>query len=142
MTQLQVQNAPCSPFVWDYKCADCTGTSRFIRLPSTVYHLTDEHAWQLIQQQGLKSAAQLLQESKLTKQQQHGVLTSQRASDVLLPGSRTVIHDQKPLPHSGLERCLHGMRPSEWYQLVNEQVICRWPALPAEGNRHTLVLLL
>ena len=92
------------------------------RLPRTVYHLTEESAWQRIQMDGMHSALDLLKASTLSIKQQETIASSQRLTNLKLAQPACLLHDQKPLPASGLRRCLHGVDPPDWYRLVNSQV--------------------
>jgi hypothetical protein len=56
-----------------------------------------------------------------------------RPTQVMLPIGAAV-RDQKPMPPAALARCLHGMVPGDWYQLLNARVFF-WPDLD-RLNRH------
>lgn len=90
-------------------------------LPKVVYHVAEAANWPLIQRHGLLSAERLAKLAGLSVPERRTLLSSQRLTSVKLPGGFE-IRDQKPMPPSGLERCLVGMTPSEWYALLNQRV--------------------
>ena len=90
-------------------------------LPSTVLHLTERANLAPIMREGLRPAADLIAESGLPAAQHRGLLQQQRAEHARLP-SGAEIRDQKPMPASALERCVVGMSPAAWYELVNAHV--------------------
>ncbi|GHO55686.1 DUF7002 family protein [Ktedonobacter robiniae] len=90
------------------------------RLPSIIYHIAEEGNWPFIQQYGLISAQALLEQAGLPVQKR-SLLEQQRTESLTLPrGIR--IRDQKPMPPTALERCLHEMTPAQWYSLLNARV--------------------
>ncbi|GHO72751.1 hypothetical protein KSD_05220 [Ktedonobacter sp. SOSP1-85] len=49
------------------------------------------------------------------------MLEQQRTESLTLPRG-ILIRDQKPMPPTALERCLHEMTPAQWYSLLNARV--------------------
>lgn len=71
---------------------------------------------------GLNSAAGLLR--FLPDASSAETLVTQRRSmlSVEAPWGRAHINDQKPLPRSGLLRCLVGLTPEQWYEELNRRI--------------------
>lgn len=90
-------------------------------LPPVVYHLAEAVNWPSIEREGLLSARALLEMAGITEEERRQIGREQRTGSLLLPGGM-VIRDQRPMPAAALERCLHGMTPAQWYELLNSQV--------------------
>lgn len=90
-------------------------------LPRCIYHLADAANWLSIQQYGLLSTSALLDLSGVQGREREQIEQQHRAQQVTLVNG-TIIRDQKPMPPTTLERCLHGMTPQEWYALLNARV--------------------
>lgn len=89
-------------------------------LPSTIYHIAEESNWPFIQRHGLLSAQALLEQAGPPVHARE-TLRQQRTESLTLPGG-ILIRDQKPMPPTALERCLHEMTPAQWYALLNARV--------------------
>ena len=82
-----------------------------------IYHLADERNWNSIQENGLLSAAQLLERTGLKSW-----IRCHRTENIQLPNN-LIIRDQRPMPPAALARCLtHDMTPADWYGLLNSRV--------------------
>ena len=92
-----------------------------LQLPAHIYHLAEAANWPSIQRHGLLSTSALLDLTALPKYERDRYEQQHRPHHRELPGG-IQIRDQKPLPARALERCLVGLRPSEWYQLLNRKV--------------------
>ena len=90
-------------------------------LPSTLYHLAQVDNWSSIERYGLLSTQALLDLAGLSNEEREYVEHRHRAERVVLPNG-VVISDQKPMPPTALERCLHDMTPEQWYALLNSKV--------------------
>ncbi|MBA2678485.1 MAG: DUF4433 domain-containing protein [Ktedonobacteraceae bacterium] len=86
-----------------------------------IYHLTHADNLPSIQRHGLLSAQALLDLAGADKEEQQRINQHQRPTSLALPNG-TLLNDQKPMPSSALERCLHGMTPAQWYTLLNSKV--------------------
>jgi len=85
---------------------------------ATVFHLLDDRNWASVGSQGLKSAKQLAADSGCDPQ----ALRKHRNSDLVL-SSGVRIRDQCPMPPHVLAQCLRdGLRPEDWYDLLNSKV--------------------
>ena len=90
-------------------------------LPTHIYHLAEAANWQSIQRHGLLSTSALLDITALPKYERDRYEQQRRSNHTELP-SGIQIRDQKPLPPQALVRCLVGLTPSEWYQILNGKV--------------------
>jgi len=92
-----------------------------VDIQDRVYHLTDATNWPSIQRHGLLSAQALLDLAHIDQEEQLRINQHQRQTQLVLPNG-TFLNDQKPMPPTALERCLHGMTPAQWYTLLNSKV--------------------
>lgn len=90
-------------------------------LPPVVYHMAEAVNWPSIERAGLLSARALLELAGAPESVRGQAEHTQRTAPLFLPGGM-VIRDQRPMPPAALERCLHGMTPAQWYELLNSQV--------------------
>ncbi|HEX7735918.1 MAG TPA: hypothetical protein VF458_13710 [Ktedonobacteraceae bacterium] len=90
-------------------------------LPPVIYHMAEAVNWPSIERAGLLSTRALLELAGVPEEERGQMGCEQRTGPLLLPGGM-VIRDQKPMPPAALERCLHGMTPAQWYELLNSQV--------------------
>ncbi len=91
------------------------------RLPPVIYHLAEAVNWPSIERSGLLSTRALLEMAGLSDEERRDIEQRHRNEPVILPNG-AMIRDQKPMPPSALERCLHGMTPAQWYTLLNSKV--------------------
>jgi hypothetical protein len=88
-----------------------------MNIPPFVYHLAEAENWTSIQRDGLFSTDTLLKRLGID-----GFLRREhRVKRTILPNG-LVIRDQKPMPPAALERCLVGLVPTQWYELLNNKV--------------------
>jgi hypothetical protein len=99
----------------------CEKSIEEMRLPSIVYHLTEEANLKSIEEKGLLSATRLMGVAGLAKADRRRLEREQRRAHTELP-SGTQIRDQRPMPPRALEGCLVGLTPADWYALVNARV--------------------
>ena len=92
-----------------------------MKLPDRVYHLAEASNWLSIQRYGLLSANNLFDLAGLRGSDRKQLEWQQRLQQVELPNG-VQIRDQRPMPPVGLEACLVGMTPGEWYGLINARV--------------------
>lgn len=92
-----------------------------MNLPSFVYHLAEAANWPSIQQHGLLSTRVLLDRIGAHVSDRAAVEQEHRPNRAIL-ATGLVIRDQKPAPPAALERCLVGLTPSQWYELLNSKV--------------------
>lgn len=92
-----------------------------MELPNRVYHLAEASNWLSIQRHGLLSANNLFDLAGLRGGDRKQLEWQQRLQHVELTNG-VQIRDQRPMPPVGLEACLVGMTPGEWYGLINARV--------------------
>lgn len=92
-----------------------------MKLPRRIYHLAEAANWPSIQRDGLLCASRLVAAARLTRARREALQRTQRLEHTLLPNG-VHIRDQRPMPPAALERCLHDMRPADWYALLNARV--------------------
>jgi hypothetical protein len=90
-------------------------------LPARIYHLAEAANWPSIRRNGLLSTKALLDLSGMRGMERERIERCQRLGHTELP-SGIQVRDQRPLPASALAKCLVGLRPPEWYALLNSQV--------------------
>lgn len=104
-------------------------SSELIQFYPRLYHMAEEGTWESIIRNGLLSTSALLDFYEKTGQERYTIESEHR------PESRTITHlshgsavirDQKPMSETALQRCLIGLMPSEWYELLNSKVFF-WP---------------
>lgn len=86
-----------------------------------VYHLAEAANWHSIQRHGLLSTRALLDRIGVHGANRAAVERKHRPNRTIL-ATGLVIRDQKPAPPAALERCLVGLTPSQWYELLNSKV--------------------
>lgn len=95
-----------------------------------LYHVAaGEDAWDSIRRHGLLSTSALLDLYEVKGQGRAAIEREYRPKSLPINHSShgvAVIRDQKPLSEAKLRKCLVGMTPAEWYQLLNRQVFF-WP---------------
>ena len=104
-------------------------------VPEHVYHLLEAVNWPSIQEHGLLSACTLLQRHGLPVEGAGELVMTQRPGLVPLSPEVT-LRDQLPMPPGALARCLVGMTPGEWYQLLNQRVFFWWGQERLERHLH------
>jgi Family of unknown function (DUF7002) len=93
----------------------------WMRRLTRAYHMAEVANWPAIQHDGLHSATALLDLAGVTGAERERLECCQRLTSVVLP-TGAQIRDQRPMPPEALARCLIGMSPSEWYELINAHV--------------------
>jgi len=87
-----------------------------------LYHMAEEGSWPGIQRHGLLSTSALLDLFEYAGPEREALESCIRPECVTIhhPEHGTaVIRDNKPLRESALEKCLVGMTPREWCELLN-----------------------
>jgi hypothetical protein len=83
--------------------------------------LAEAANWPSIQQHGLLSTRVLLDRIGAHGSNRTAFEQEHRPNRAIL-ATGLVIRDQKPAPPAALERCLVGITPSQWYELLNSKV--------------------
>jgi hypothetical protein len=89
-----------------------------------LYHMAEKDAWLSIQKHGLLSTTALLDLFEIKGNQREALESAHRPESVTITHpthGRAVVRDQKPMSDSGLRRCLSGVSPREWYQILNRK---------------------
>lgn len=90
-----------------------------------LYHMAEAGVWPSIQRHGLLSTVALLDLFEINDDRRRAILSEHRPESVTIThpvhGS-AVIRDQKPMRESALRKCLRGMTPQQWYEMLNERV--------------------
>jgi hypothetical protein len=89
-----------------------------------LWHMAHDGAWPSIRDYGLMSAAALVDAYDVDCASRDTLLRCNRRKSVPLtrnglPGA--VLRDQKPMSDAALKRCLDGMSPTQWYELLNSR---------------------
>src|ERR671925_246588 len=92
-----------------------------MKVPSFVYHLAEAENWPSIQRHGLLSTRALLDRTAINGSTRAVLEREHRSRRTVLPNG-CVIRDQKPMAPMALERCLVGLIPAQWYELLNSKV--------------------
>jgi hypothetical protein len=91
-----------------------------------LYHLAEASNLASILQHGLMSTERLLDLACVAKPEREVLLRVYRTDNIRLSDS-VVIRDQRPMPPAALVRALDdGLKPSDWYALLNSLVFL-WP---------------
>ena len=91
-----------------------------------LYHLAEASKLASILQHGLMSSERLLDLACVAKPEREALLRVHRPDNIRLSDSM-VIRDQRPMPPTALVRALDGgLKPSDWYALLNSFVFL-WP---------------
>jgi hypothetical protein len=97
----------------------------FIEYYPRLYHMAEHGTWPSIRRHGLRSTTALLDLFSINgdrrrQLESHRRPKSEQIQDIKL-GVAT-IRDQGPMSDSALRKCLHGMTPRQWYELLNRRV--------------------
>jgi hypothetical protein len=90
-----------------------------------LYHMAEFGTWEGIKANGLLSTTALLDLFEIQGERRRQIERVRRPESVTIEHplhGTAVIRDQKPMRDSALSKCLHGMRPADWYKLLNSRV--------------------
>ena len=96
-----------------------------VRRYPKLYHMAEGGSWESIRQIGLLSTSALLDRFEVGGEQRRKIESSRRPEIVELQHPRlgkALVRDNKPMQEKTLERCLVGMTPREWYEVLNHRV--------------------
>jgi len=118
-----------------------------------LYHMAEADTWESIKKHGLRSTSALLDLFQVNGEQRTTIEKEHRPDSVEISHRRygkAVIRDQKPMSDADLKRCLIGLQPSDWYQVLNRHVFF-WPtrkrlstmlnAKTYKSQKHTVLTL-
>lgn len=94
-----------------------------------VYHMAEAGTWESIKKHGLRSTSALLDLFRVNGGRRARIEKEHRPDSIEISHQRygkAVIRDQKPMSDADLKRCLIGLQPSDWYQVLNRHVFF-WP---------------
>jgi hypothetical protein len=90
-----------------------------------LYHMAEENTWDSIRKNGLLSTAALLNLYEVNGTNRFSIESEHRPEAITINhktyGS-AVIRDQKPMREAALEKCLTGLNPRVWYEILNSKV--------------------
>lgn len=90
-----------------------------------LYHMAEEGTWESIRRNGLLSTSALLDLYEITGQERLEIEREHRPEsrriEHVIHGA-AVVRDQKPMREALLRRCLIGLTPNEWYEILNRKV--------------------
>lgn len=90
-----------------------------------LYHMAEAEMWPSIERHGLLSTTALLDLFEINGDLRRAIKTEHRSESVTITHprhGRAVIRDQKPMRESALCKCLRGIRPQQWYEMLNGHV--------------------
>jgi hypothetical protein len=94
------------------------------RYPS-LYHMAEDRSWESIRRLGLLSTSALLDRFGIEGEERFAIESARRPEIVRIEHPEhgvALVHDNKPMQEKSLEKCLYGMTPREWYELLNRRV--------------------
>jgi hypothetical protein len=89
-----------------------------------LYHMANAGTWESIRQRGLLSTTALLDLFGIDGEERFRIESCHRPRSVEIRHPQhgaVVIRDQAPMRESALEKCLDGVSPREWYELLNQK---------------------
>lgn len=90
-----------------------------------LYHMAEVGVWPSVQKHGLLSTSALLDLFEVNGDQRRRIQSEHRPESIAIAHPRygtAVIRDQKPMRESALLKCLTGMTPEQWYEMLNGRV--------------------
>ena len=90
-----------------------------------LYHMAEAGSWDSILRHGLLSTSALLDLFEVTGRTRYAIESTHRPECISVSHrdhGMAVVRDQKPMSDSGLKRCLNGLSPRKWYELLNRRV--------------------
>jgi hypothetical protein len=89
-----------------------------------LFHMAEHDSFSSIQKHGLRSTSALLDLFEVRGSERVEIESCWRPNPVAISHPShgvALIRDQKPMPVAKLLRCLQGMTPREWYELLNHK---------------------
>jgi hypothetical protein len=90
-----------------------------------LYHMAEAGTWESIKRHGLLSTSALLDKFEIKGKERFDIESRHRPECVTISHPQfgaAVIRDQKPMSDAALQRCLIGMKPRQWYEMLNGRV--------------------
>ena len=98
--------------------------NEFVQHYPNLYHMANSGTWESIRDHGLLSTAALLDRFEINGDERFRIESCHRPRSVEITHPRfgtAVIRDQAPMGESALHKCLDGISPREWYELLNRK---------------------
>ena len=95
---------------------------QFVARAPRLFHMAEDGSWESIQRYGLLSTSALLDLFEVQGPERESIESTRRPESVRIHHAQhgtAVVRDNKPMNDRALRRCLVGMEPSEWYELLN-----------------------
>lgn len=95
-----------------------------LRYP-VLFHMAESGSWESIRERGLLSTSALLDLFEVEGGERITIESTRRPEIVRLEHPEhgvALVRDNKPMQEKALEKCLYGMTPLEWYELLNRRV--------------------
>ena len=90
-----------------------------------LYHMAESGSWESIRERGLLSTSALLDLFEVEGEERLAIESARRPEIVQLEHPEhgvALVRDNKPMQERTLEKCLRGMTPRGWYELLNRRV--------------------
>ena len=90
-----------------------------------LFHMAESGSWESIRERGLLSTSALLDLFEVEGGERITIESTRRPEIVRLEHPEhgvALVRDNKPMQEKALEKCLYGMTPREWYELLNRRV--------------------
>lgn len=90
-----------------------------------LFHMAESGSWESIRERGLLSTSALLDLFEVEGGERITIESTRRPEIVRLEHPEhgvALVRDNKPMQEKALEKCLYGMTPREWYELLNWRV--------------------
>lgn len=87
--------------------------------------MAEDKSWESICRLGLLSTSALLDRFEVEGEERFAIESARRPETVRIEHPEhgvAFVHDNKPMQEKSLEKCLYGMTPREWYELLNRRV--------------------
>ena len=100
-------------------------TERLASRYPVLFHMAESGSWESIRERGLLSTSALLDLFEVEGGERITIESTRRPEIVRLEHPEhgvALVRDNKPMQEKALEKCLYGMTPREWYELLNRRV--------------------
>lgn len=90
-----------------------------------LYHMAEDGSWESIRRLGLLSTSALLNRFEVEGGERFALESRWRPNIAPIEHCEhgvAFIRDQRPMPEDVLLRCLYGMTPRDWYEMLNRKV--------------------
>ncbi len=98
---------------------------QFVSYYPRLYHMAEADSWDSIRKHGLLSTTALLDLFEIARERRRVIVAEHRPQSICIQHPKhgaAIIRDQKPMRESALRKCLNGMTPRQWYEMLNNRV--------------------